>query len=382
MARRGRAEAQLSDAANFFGRKKQWSKYKDLILDYYLRPYLRKVARLSKPILLVDCFAGAGRFEQGGDEGSPLILARHAVECVDRGMSVRVLLIEKARELFDRLTRNVEPREFIELRFGDFHEYLEEIAAMARSHTVFLYLDPIAPGDLYFEDLAHTYERLRVGQSVETLCNFLSPHFLRRATGLVGRAKAQEGLDRTHGEVQACDAIAGGTYWQPIVMNVRVGFAEKVECIAKEYADRLHEWFKYVLWYPIREKYSHRVPKYHLVFGTRHPDAVDLMNRAMVKARREFVGSESVAGMLFPNQPADEVVNPRDVERLVLETAREAGRTSWRLLRVSATIRKPGKYTDSELDQAIKRAIKSTSLGSNASGVRIEEGASVWPKLE
>ena len=47
---------------DFFKAKRPWSKYKDFILGYYLEPYIPKVATLKKPILIVDCFAGCGRF--------------------------------------------------------------------------------------------------------------------------------------------------------------------------------------------------------------------------------------------------------------------------------------------------------------------------------
>ena len=55
----------MSGVEDFFLRKRSWSRYKDLILDYYLKPYLYKVASLRRPIALVDCFAGPGSFEDG-----------------------------------------------------------------------------------------------------------------------------------------------------------------------------------------------------------------------------------------------------------------------------------------------------------------------------
>ena len=60
---------------DFFASKKPWSPYKDMVLAYYLKPYLAKVCTLRKPVVVVDCFAGAGRFADGS-EGSPLIIAK------------------------------------------------------------------------------------------------------------------------------------------------------------------------------------------------------------------------------------------------------------------------------------------------------------------
>ena len=39
--------------------------YKDFILNYYLEPYIPKVNTLKKPILIIDCFAGRGSFDDG-----------------------------------------------------------------------------------------------------------------------------------------------------------------------------------------------------------------------------------------------------------------------------------------------------------------------------
>lgn len=43
---------------SFFDSKRDWSKYKDAILNYYLTPYLQKVKTIGKPICIVDMFAG------------------------------------------------------------------------------------------------------------------------------------------------------------------------------------------------------------------------------------------------------------------------------------------------------------------------------------
>ncbi len=68
----------------FFKEKKPWSKYKDFILDYYLTPYIAKVKNIKRPILIIDCCAGPGKFEDG-TEGSPLIITKHIVESRKNG---------------------------------------------------------------------------------------------------------------------------------------------------------------------------------------------------------------------------------------------------------------------------------------------------------
>ncbi len=376
----------------FFRRKRSWSKYKDLILDYYLKPYLSKVAHLGKPIAVIDCFAGPGIFDDG-ELGSPLIISRRVAELQGRGYDARGIFIEKNQVLFGRLQGNTSSH-LCETLQGDFHSHLDRLAAIAKTHTCFLYVDPIRPGDLLFDDLESAYELIKSNQSVEVLINFLSRGFVRRAKGF--RLRASEGsvlseglgrdvdeyllgdFDTQHPEVIACNRIAGGAYWQSLLLQRSVSNPEIVDAVAKGYADQLSRWFRWRLCYPIREKYEHKGAKYHLVFGSRHMDALELMNRAMVKARREFVGAQFVENLLFPNEPEKEVVVERDIEREVLEVACGLGKVEWKMLRVLATASKPCMYTDSEWNAAIKRLIVSRRLGSTSDGKKISDQAMVW----
>lgn len=366
------------DVLKFFDEKNPWSRYKDSILDYYLEPYLTKVARLAQPIVIVDCFAGAGKY-QDGELGSPLIISKWASRLHQRGVHVLGVFIEANAELFQRLQTNLSDSAFpVRILQGRFQDHEDDLLTLAKSHTVFLYVDPIKPGDLYFEDLRAVYDQLRSGQSIETLINFMSRGFQRRVLGLRGRADCHGELDPTHHEVLEADRIAGGQYWQRLAFDENRTQGDIVEDIAAGFASQLNRWFTWVLRYPIREKIGDEYPKYHLVFGSRYPDAVDLMNRAMVKARRQFVEAQCVEGMLFENQPSEEVVDSRQVRIALLETAKKIGKTTWKLLRIRATIASLCKYNDSEWDRAIKEAIKLGELRSTALGNRIEQGADVW----
>lgn len=59
---------------NFFASKRTWSTLKDEILISYLRPYLAKISHTGFPIMIADCFAGKGRFDDG-EPGSPILIA-------------------------------------------------------------------------------------------------------------------------------------------------------------------------------------------------------------------------------------------------------------------------------------------------------------------
>ena len=98
----------------------------------------------------------------------------------------------------------------------------------------------------------------------------------------------------------------------------------------------------------------------------------------MVSARRKFVSDEFVVDMLFANEPAEELVNDRDVIEHVVCTLHRVHRTTWKMLRVEAIIGAPCKYLDSELNRAIKSAIASGLIHSTATGRKIENSAEVW----
>ena len=68
----------MSHTKDFFKAKKPWSILKDQILDYYLAPYIAKILKTGKPLIIIDCFAGKGRFDD--DEiGSPIIITQQAL---------------------------------------------------------------------------------------------------------------------------------------------------------------------------------------------------------------------------------------------------------------------------------------------------------------
>ena len=369
----------MDSVLDFFREKKPWSKYKDLILDYYLEPYLQKVKNLRKPILIADCFAGPGEFDDG-ELGSPLIIMQRLRRLHESGYKVTGFFIEDNEELYTRLEENTRDSAVpIETRLGSFTEFVDEISDLAKDHSVFVYLDPIKPSDLLFDDMRSVYEQLQSGQSVEVLINFISWGFLRGVWGSANQVMSQGKLKPEHPLALHFNQIAGGTYWQHIAFDDTLSQTERTDKLANGYASQLHRWFRYVLTYPIREKYQTSNPKYHLVFGSRSHHAVDLMNRAMVKARREFITAGFIKGFLFPNQPDKEVIRPDEIKKIVVQTSRRLGKMDWATLRINATFAQPCLYTDSEFNRAIKAAIKEGKLGSSCPGTKIEERAIVWP---
>jgi three-Cys-motif partner protein len=64
----------MGQTKDFFKKKKGWSFLKDEIFKYYLTPYIAKIMTAKRPLYIIDCFAGQGRFNDG-NIGSPVIIA-------------------------------------------------------------------------------------------------------------------------------------------------------------------------------------------------------------------------------------------------------------------------------------------------------------------
>lgn len=366
----------LDNAVSFFKSKRPWSKYKDLILNYYLEPYLYKVATLGKPIVVADCFAGPGRFGDG-EIGSPLIILKRLASLHQKGMNVSAFFIEERPDFYQDLIKNTS--DFTvphEMREGTFREHVKELAALAKFCTMFVYLDPFKPEDLRFHDFQAVYDMIKSGQSIETLINFMSSSFLRAVSGIRQKITQQPLANKSL--IRKWNEIAGGDYWQKILLNDSLSNSKKVDEIAKGYQEQLGKIFLYILSYPIRERYAHKFPKYHLIFGTRQTDAIDLMNRAMVKARREFVGAQFIKNMLFDNQPQKEVIDEKEIAQWVVSILKITKKCSWKSLRIQITLTYPCKYTDSEINQSIKKLIRNAKICSDCNGTKIQEDATVW----
>jgi hypothetical protein len=71
----------MSATDDFFTGKRSWSHIKDRVLQSYMTPYLTKVKRLGRKIVLIDGYAGPGIFEDSS-AGSPIVICQAAENCV------------------------------------------------------------------------------------------------------------------------------------------------------------------------------------------------------------------------------------------------------------------------------------------------------------
>ncbi|MCX5814497.1 MAG: three-Cys-motif partner protein TcmP [Proteobacteria bacterium] len=373
---------------NFFYQKKEWSKYKDLILGYYLTPYLEKVKYLKKPILIIDCCAGPGLFDDGSD-GSPLIIAKHVKTLYDKGVNIKGLFLEKKKKFFAKLQNNLGPfSAYAEAKHIDFMGYLENVRSMAKNSTIFLYVDPYGIKELLFSELSEIYNAIMEhNSSVEVLLNFNSPAFVRCALVALKMDTKDfdveiddDFLDEIIFNVEGMttdqmDAIAGGNYWKSVVSDLSLSFFEKEQKVTEFYMKQMNKYFPNVCNFPIQKKYG-QLPKYRLIYGTRHEDGILLMNDTMYKAREQFLNNEFADGRLFDTRPHEELKDISLFTKRLFEITEENKPISRKDLKIKAMQEFFCCYNSSDYSETIKKLLigsKGMKLYSHSGKTRIND---------
>ena len=135
-------EAQMGKESEFFKGKRPWSRIKDQILTNYLTPYISKVAKLNKRIVIVDAFAGPGKFD---DEsiGSPLIICNNAERIIPN--KYLAIFLNSDKDSYKKLTPNI--KKYINNNsaksiYGQVEDLLSILRNIIGDSTLLLYLDP------------------------------------------------------------------------------------------------------------------------------------------------------------------------------------------------------------------------------------------------
>lgn len=281
---------------NFFAKKRKWSIIKDNILQWYLTPYISKILYTQKPLVLVDCFAGKGKFDDGED-GSPLIIAKkiQAVLNADKSKKIGGIFIENKYGKF--LKDNLQGFSNCKVIEGTFEDNFDGILKPGRN--IFLYIDPYGIKSLDFS----RFEKLRSTgfNSYEMLMNFNSFGFLREGCRMMKYNYAIESDNYSDDDELLCDVdnidiangkrllntIADGDYWQDILAEYHKGSYDMYraeELFVYEYMKNLKakNIFKYTVNIPVKLK-TRNIPKYRLIFGTNHHQGLFLMCNNMNK---------------------------------------------------------------------------------------------------
>ncbi len=372
----------------FFDAKRAWSERKDRILTEYLREYVPTVALgLHRPVCIVDGFAGPGQFRDG-KPGSPTIVRDVLAKAVlRRGVRACALFVERDAELCAELRGRMVATPWVEIREGRFLDQVPEIERVAKTHTIFMYLDPYTVAGLEWAALDRVFRMLDGGTSVEILLNFNADSFARwglSALALHSVIPADDPEDPDSAPPSSDDAatlvrldtVVHGDWWRVALREPRP-YPERVRAVVDGFCDQLRTRFAEVCVHEIQATATARVPKYALVFGSRTPVALRLMNDAMASSREMLAkASDPGPGILFETRPESVVPDASRLRSLVTE---EAAVRRPRIALVEAVARRSiGSWRCAEIRGEIERGLREGRLRSATGALRINDGVDVW----
>ncbi|MCL4262442.1 MAG: three-Cys-motif partner protein TcmP [Anaerolineae bacterium] len=264
----------------FFRDKRPWSKIKDKVIGGYMPAYLRKVALLGKPILLVDGYAGPGVFDDG-EPGSPLIMCSAAEKYVKSQYSALFVNHNpshhnKLQEILVKQGWNSRAKAIL----GDSSQLLNILSTQLRDQTVFVYLDPFGLKGCEFNTLKPFLTRSNQF-STEIVINMSMP-ITHRLAAPKAKAEGRENDPRITSNRNRMTKVFGGDYWQEIYFSDMLA-GEKEFAVMEEYRNLISQYLPYTGSCPVRESTSSRI-KYFITFASRHIDAMLLLNDEMCKA--------------------------------------------------------------------------------------------------
>lgn len=327
------------------------SVFKHEILRQYMPVFVAMLGSYShrKRVVVLDGFAGRGRYPDGTPASAELIL--QAMESLKHSRQVLAFFVEKrekdnralAAVIDEYVTRGVLAKALP----GAVEEHLDTVVAAANGVPLFLFLDPCGAG-LPFTRLAKVLvgPRRHVRPQTELLLNF-SADLSRRAAGALNVGQV------SHPIISLMDDTCGGTWWRdtargalskPMTRN----FEPVAAAVAREYAQRLARAGSMLqVTVPVRRRMHHQ-PIYHLVFLTRSQYGLWVFADALGKARQAWlrvlgaVDDEDTGGMLFT--PAD------NMEWVIEAEEDRAKKTIMKNLRTLAGERGRFKLVDHTLD--------------------------------
>jgi three-Cys-motif partner protein len=301
---------------DFFEGKRPWSIIKDQVLKTYISPYLAKVNRLNRPIILFDGFAGPGVFEDG-EPGSPLIMCQAAQK--NASGNYQAFFVNKKKKYHDKLESILHKGGWhgpAQPLLGDTTKILPDLSNALRDHTAFLYLDPFGPSVSPFA-LLEPFLTRNVTYSTEMVIMMHMPvlHRLAARRAVEAGREDEELISKRH---QRVTLTFGGDYWKSILWDSTISAEQREFKLIEEYRKKLATHLPYAGCCPVREGPRDRI-KYFIVFVSRHPDAMLLMNDAMYKAYHSRMHEDTYAGTMFEQNNWNDGVSKKGLDEAIID---------------------------------------------------------------
>jgi len=292
---------------------------KHRVLSTYGMVFTQKLSQgTDLPVVLVDGYAGRGRYGDGTPASAELLLK---AAIADKLRKTTVELVEKNVEFCAELRRigaeyRCHGRGVAHISEGGVEDHLDSILQRAVNSHLFLFLDPCGAG-LSFEQLVGLHRRHpQDWPRTEVLLNF---------NGDLGRRVAAAALGSERDSV--LDAVCGGGWWRQSVQKGRTRSPDDWEGalsqLVADYVAHLEQAMpgRMITAVPVKRKYTNQ-PVFYLVHTTTSGHGLWEISNSIARATRAWRDENELRemgpqGSLF--DPPDVVSSMADAKSRVSE---------------------------------------------------------------
>jgi len=283
----GRSDS--ADVARFFESRRTAAVLKHGIIRRYVRPFAAKTGSASAghKVVIVDGYAGAGRYEDGSP-GSPELIIQALSPLNDR--DVTCYFVEQDQTTFDSLCTvlaELNPGQSIKCvpLSGGIEDRFDELLGASKDIPLFVFLDPLGFG-LPFERIAHVFDSrpaARYSPATEVMFRIDSQSIYRTRGALLSDAEYPGKV----AQLGRLDDTAGGDWWRDPAM-AGLDTSSYLTWFIDELFQRLRQRTKAGGWkVELRHDPDH-LPAYYLIFLTRHPAGMDVFSACLSSAQEEW----------------------------------------------------------------------------------------------
>ena len=304
----------VGDADPAKWRYSEHTRSKHELLEKYLGGWIGILGSHNRKLLIVDGFAGKGAYDEGED-GSPVIIHRKALELIEAGRVDEVICVfvedneDNYRDL-QRVLAGLPPTPGIKIvspRPAEFESVVEELFTLGIGIPSFWFIEPFGFSDFSFE----TVSKIMSLNRSEVFFNFM--------VSFIQRFLDHPDLDGTY------DRLFGTMDWRQIVESSDSGVA-KEKALRDLYTDQLRNAGCRVTNFRVCMD-DKRQTLYYLVHATRHQLGVWLMRDVMSKQ-----GPSGIFAYLGPDDGAmrfqQRFIPVQDIPALKIQLLTQfAGRT-------------------------------------------------------
>jgi hypothetical protein len=212
---------------------------------------------------------------------------------------------------------------------SDFRRVYACISKQSEEVTLFLYLDPFGLKGCGFDQLEPYLARNPVF-STEIVLTMCMPVVHRLASyHAVEKGLIDKRVEKYHNTLTT---VFGGDYWRKILFQQNASREGKEIQLIEAYLNKLRGYLPYAGYCPVRQRSDKQI-KYFMVFVSRHPHAMLIMNDSMYKAYYSSMHNADYRGTLLEGinwreMPLPEESSPNKLKMLIIELVSHHNRES------------------------------------------------------